>query len=318
MQYLKMLATPLAGLAIGAALVLGILSYSRILMSLNAYIGAIRLPPTVRVLFGGDMMFDRSIRQRIERHGASYVFSCLDPVLSRQDLVVANLEGPITENASVSAGSIVGDAPNFVFTFPIDTAWNLRAHHVGVVNIGNNHIRNFGDSGVVSTIKALTGAGVRYFGDPIAANVATTSLNGIALAFVNFNQFEPSPFGESEESTTIRQIRAARAVGELPIVYTHWGDEYQGTTELERRLAHDFVDAGAESVIGSHPHVVQQHEEYKGKYIYYSLGNLIFDQYWNDDVRHGLMVQFTISHLGVAAVREIPVELRTDGRTCPQ
>jgi len=78
-------------------------------------------------------------------------------------------------------------------------------------------------------------------------------------------------------------------------VYTHWGVEYSPATDSEKKLAHEFIDAGAEIVIGSHPHVVQEHEVYKGKNIYYSLGNLIFDQYFSDAVDHGLTLQVPIA-----------------------
>jgi poly-gamma-glutamate synthesis protein (capsule biosynthesis protein) len=69
-------------------------------------------------------------------------------------------------------------------------------------------------------------------------------------------------------------------------------------------------------VIGSHPHVVEEHELYKGKYIYYSLGNFIFDQYWDDAERDGLLLRVVFDPSGVQSVREIPIELEHDRRTC--
>jgi poly-gamma-glutamate capsule biosynthesis protein CapA/YwtB (metallophosphatase superfamily) len=269
--------------------------------------------PQVTVLFGGDMMFDRTIRTTIDEKGGDFIFSCIDPTLQSADLVVANLEGPITATSSRSVGSAVGAPDNFTFTFPSSTAELLRAHHIRIVNIGNNHILNFGNDGVRSTISALTSAGVGYFGDPLSATVAAGSFDGVPLAFINYNEF----VNHGEASTTLSQIREARAAGQIPIVYTHWGVEY-ATTSPERihTLAHEFVDAGAAIVIGSHPHVVEEHEMYNGVPIYYSLGNFIFDQYWNDDVRHGLLLRVTVTAQGVGALEEIPVELEHDRRTC--
>ena len=89
------------------------------------------------VLFGGDMMFDRSVRAAADTHGGDYLFSCLDPLLSSSDLVVANLEGPITATSSRSVGSTIGAPDNFVFTFPATTATLLRAHHI---QIGRAHV----------------------------------------------------------------------------------------------------------------------------------------------------------------------------------
>jgi poly-gamma-glutamate capsule biosynthesis protein CapA/YwtB (metallophosphatase superfamily) len=273
------------------------------------------LPPQQAViLFGGDMMFDRTIRTTAEEKGGDYLFSCLDPVLQGNDLVVANLEGPITGNPSQSVGSKVGSTDNFVFTFPLSTASLLAAHHIGIVNLGNNHIYNFGGDGVRATTAALTAAGVGYFGDPPEQRVATTSVKGIGFAFINYNQFADS----STASTTMAQIREATAAGELPVVFAHWGVEYATTSpQRAHELAHQFVDAGASLVVGSHPHVVEEHEQYRGADIYYSLGNLIFDQYWSDAVTHGLMLQVTFAKDGTHSIKEIPVVLQRDRRTCP-
>src|SRR5262245_30399393 len=92
--------------------------------------------PLAEVLFGGDMMFDRTIRTTIEQKGGDYIFSCLDDILFSNDLVVANLEGPITQNASVSQNSQMGDGNNFTFTFPPSTAALLYKHNVRLVNLG--------------------------------------------------------------------------------------------------------------------------------------------------------------------------------------
>ena len=274
-------------------------------------------PARARIIVGGDMMFDRSIRTTIDEKGGDYVFSCIDPILSGADLVMANLEGPITANASRSVGSSVGGAGNYTFTFPTATAGLLYRHGVRVVNLGNNHILNFDFDGLRSTESELSYAGVQYFGDPLDQAIATTSIHGITLAFINYNEFGLDS-NAARASTTISQIRSARSAGEVPVVYTHWGEEYLPATPWVKELAHQFVDAGASIVIGSHPHVVQAHEVYKRKDIYYSLGNFIFDQYWNDAVRTGLLLDITFDKNGVKSVKEIPVELERDRTTCPK
>lgn len=271
-------------------------------------------PPSgahVAVLFGGDMMFDRTIRRAIDEKGGDFIFSCIDEILKDADLVVANLEGPITDNPSTSMNTAPGADGNYTFTFPTSTASLLFAHNIRMVNIGNNHIENFGLDGVRSTMSALADTHVGYFGDPIDRATTSVNINDVHFAFINYNEFG------GDASTTILQIQDAHMQGKFPIVYTHWGIEYATTSpEYVRALAHTFVDAGAEIVIGSHPHVVQEREYYREKYIYYSLGNLIFDQYWSDDVRRGLMVRVVFDGKGVQYVEEIPVELLRDRRTC--
>ena len=83
-------------------------------------------------------------------------------------------------------------------------------------------------------------------------------------------------------------------------------------------MAHQFVDAGAAAVIGSHPHVVAEHETYKGAPIYYSLGNFIFDQYFSSAVRRGLLLKLTLNANGIIDVQEIPVVLSKDKTVCPE
>jgi poly-gamma-glutamate capsule biosynthesis protein CapA/YwtB (metallophosphatase superfamily) len=311
-------------------------------------------PQRATVIFGGDMMFDRSVRLVTDVMGGDFIFSCIDYVLKGADLVVANLEGPITEHDSISASSTPGDEYNYTFTFPPSTAELLYSHNIRMVNLGNNHILNFGNSGAKSTTQFLKDAGVGYFGQPavmsaksfaqeksaacpfaalcggwakpgeqLMQTVSVSIVHGIPLAFINYNEFSFAPLkplaeAGSNASTTILQIQNARASGYIPIVYTHWGIEYATTSSAySRELAHSFVDAGAEIVIGSHPHVVEEHEIYNGKYVYYSLGNFIFDQYFSDDVQNGLLLQITFGKGGAEIIKEIPVKLGRDRRTCP-
>lgn len=276
----------------------------------------LRREPSAAILFGGDMMFDRSIREYAAAQGGDYLFGCLDQTLENAGLVVANLEGPITGNASVSEGSAVGSGDNYTFTFPTTTAALLARHNVRMVSIGNNHMFNFKLAGVQETEARLDAAGVGHFGDPDkseAARVARVEVAGVPLSFVNW-----SDWTSDNTDHTVAQVAAEKAAGRVPIVYAHWGVEYATSAPArEVALAHAFVDAGAVAVFGSHPHVVQNHEVYNGAPIYYSLGNLIFDQYWDDAVTHGLMVRLTVAHGVVTSVAEIPVVLSRDRRTCP-
>jgi len=278
----------------------------------------------VDILFGGDMMFDRAIRKAMRESGDDFIFSCLPKSLVNVDLFVANLEGPITTHASVSEGSTPGGENNFTFTFPTSTASLLKRHNLTLVNLGNNHIMNFGREGLTQTKEWLTQADVSYFGDPDAVEedrVARTELHGIPFSFVNWSDWTPLDSSVSNGASfvgnpVVEQIRREAEAGRVTIVYTHWGEEYVPPTPQMRQLAHSFVDAGAAIVIGSHPHVVQEHEVYNGKDIYYSLGNFIFDQYFSEEVREGLLVRVTFDREGVVATEEIPTYLERDRRTC--
>lgn len=274
-------------------------------------------PQEIVVLFGGDIMLDRSVREYMQENGEDHPFSCIRDTLLEADLVVANLEGPITERESLSFGSTVGDPHNTRFTFATTTGQLLARHIIGVVSLGNNHMNDFGAEGVRSTMRYLDAAGVGHFGDPIEHGVAYKVLGDIRLAFIAYNQFDPGhdPAWGGAASTT-EQVRHARAAGYVPIVFAHWGDEYVPETAEQRRLAREFIDAGAEVVVGAHPHVVQGGESHAGAYVHYSLGNFVFDQYWEPAVREGRLLKVIFGAGGHRTVEEIPIELRRDRTTC--
>lgn len=263
--------------------------------------------PTATVLFGGDMLFDRSVRTVMREEGGDFIFSCISETLREADLVVANLEGPIASNPSVSEGTVPGEPNNFRFTFDPSVAGLLFYYNIRLVNLGNNHVMNFGLAGLKETTQWLENANVAYFGDGV---VYKMSLNGVPLAFVNYNEFG------QQHPHLLEDVRMLYEEGNVVVVYAHWGEEYEEPLPRVEALARQFVDAGAALVVGSHPHVVQKSERYKEKFIYYSLGNFIFDQYFNDAVRNGLLLRVTFTKQGVEHVQELPVALKTDRRTC--
>ena len=103
--------------------------------------------------------------------------------------------------------------------------------------------------------------------------------------------------------------------GQQVVVYAHWGEEYSQSILGVEHIAQLFVNSGAVAIFGSHPHVVIPKQSIDGSPVYYSLGNFLFDQYWNEDVTSGLAVMATIGKGGIET-HEYPVTLLPDGRTC--
>jgi poly-gamma-glutamate synthesis protein (capsule biosynthesis protein) len=265
------------------------------------------------VFFGGDMQFDRYIRSVTEKRGGAFVFDELRSALQKVDLVVANLEGPITDNPSVSETSTEGSHDNYVFTFPPETAALLKRENIALVNIGNNHILNFQEDGVQQTKARLEQSGVAQFGSPLAGDTryVIRDIRGTRIAFVNYNQFVSNGRAKAFEDIT-----AVQELSDFIVVYAHWGEEYVEALPAVKQLAHELVDAGADLIIGSHPHVVQEHEDYQGKPIYYSLGNFVFDQYFRPETQSGLLVRATFDSANHRITTEdIPIHLRTNGQT---
>jgi poly-gamma-glutamate capsule biosynthesis protein CapA/YwtB (metallophosphatase superfamily) len=155
---------------------------------------------------------------------------------------------------------------------------------------------------------------VAYFGDPDLPEeerVERFTLRSVPVSFVNW-----SDWTSDKTDHTVAQVGREAKGGRVVIVYSHWGEEYEPTPERVKQLARSFIDAGADIVIGSHPHIVQEHEEYLGKHIYYSLGNFLFDQYWKREVRRGLLIRLTLTPTSILSVEEIPIDNQTDRRMC--
>lgn len=275
----------------------------------------IRVLPTkeraVSMLFVGDMMFDRQIRLRAKEFGPDHIFSCASSTLRNYDVVVGNLEGPITHKSSVSVGSVVGSPNNFVFTFPQSVPKALFDHNIKIVNLGNNHILNQGTEGLIETRIMLSEEGVSYFGGVVGnTSVLRSEFSGRQFSFVSFNEF-----GGDSASSTIALIQKEKMDGQTVIVYAHWGDEYTEAPMRVKEWTAQFIGAGADAVIGSHPHVVQSRGRINGKPYYYSLGNFIFDQYWNEEVSKGLAVEVVFDE-GDIKTKEFGVTIHRDGRSC--
>lgn len=264
------------------------------------------------LIFVGDMFFDRYIRTTSRIHGADHPFTCVDAFLKDADMVIGNLEGPITDEDSVSEGTEIGSEENYKFTFPTSTGALLKKHNIGIVDLGNNHIGNFGSEGQRSTQSYLTQAGVDYFGgmkgdEPILER----DISGVPFAFVSYNAF----LGTTSAAVA-RVIALEREKGKVVIVFAHWGDEYSTSTDMLKGDATLFASSGAKLIVGAHPHVVLPHEIILGTPVYYSLGNFIFDQYWNDVVTHGLALRVDIEDGVVAHIAEHGTQSETDGRVC--
>lgn len=254
-------------------------------------------PITVRIRFVGDVMLDRYIRTQLDTKGGSFVFGEVRSLLNEADLTVGNLEGPITDSASVSRGTVVGDTNNMRFTFAPTVASLLSSIGFDLVTIGNNHIRDFDVSGVESTKRHLGASGISYVGDPMGATKEPVykDVNGVRVAFVSYNEFLG---GDAERA--LQAIRdAKRTHADLIVVLPHWGEEYIVEPRADvRDLALRMQEAGADLIAGTHSHVIGTEEDIGKMRVYYSLGNFVFDQYWNEAVRCGLVVTAVVTKTG--------------------
>jgi len=241
--------------------------------------------PVVIMAFG-DLLLDRYIKREIDRHTPDHPFENFKETLAGHDLVLANLEGSFTDYKPRPL-----NPNNTSFTFDPKLVEMVKSHGFNIFNLANNHVQDFGKQGFVQSQKYLDQAGIGYFGDFYnEGKFLLREINGIKIAFIGYNEF-----GDAAIASTLTNIKEARLLADYVIVYTHWGAEYQnnfwpGSQVKGRR----FVDAGADIILGSHPHVVQPVEIYKNKPIFYSLGNFVFDQIFSFEVSHGLGVKISL------------------------
>jgi len=275
---------------------------------------ALQTPQEATVMFTGDLMFDRYVRAKAVQFGEDHTLGGVSEFLAQADFVAGNLEGPITSTTSSSTGTAVGDPKNMRFTFPTTTPELLRRYNIGLVSLGNNHMLDFGREGVEETKKLLTKAGIEFVGDPLreASDIVIQEVHGIRIAFVAYNEFSGQSLEDVQEAVRgAKEIHKADAV----VVMAHWGEEY--TAEPPSRVVtagRSFIDAGADLVIGTHSHVVQPFEDYQGGRVYYSLGNFVFDQYWDERVRCGMAVLATFSKTSITYTEQ-NIGMERDGST---
>ena len=221
----------------------------------------------VSLHFVGDIMLDRGVREWMG-NDYQYPWKNMQRFLSGSDLVIGNLEGSVTNESSI-ARSI---EPPFLFRFAPE-AVSAAAQFIDLVSLGNNHAFDFGSSGLAVTRKYLTEIGLAFFGDPNdPTKIWKQEINGQNICLIGFNSFT------TKESVVTDAVRA-HAADCFVIALPHWGEEYQTTASSgQRRLAQKLIEAGADAIIGSHPHVAQNIEIINQRIVIYSLGNYIFDQ----------------------------------------
>lgn len=245
--------------------------------------------PNIKILFVGDIMLDRGVSWYADKNGKDRIFSGVKNLFSNYDIVVGNLEGTITNNESVARKN------NKILRFTFDTDYSgvLKDAGFDILNLANNHALDFGIDGYSQTIENLNSVGIKSFGSP--RNDSNLSVlvnkNGKDLCFVGYHDLFTF-----NESPVISEIKALNDKCDFLTVFTHWGDEYKTkSNSRQQKLAYEFIDSGADLIIGTHPHVVQEIEEYKGKRIFYSLGNFVFDQDFSVNTKNGNAIGVDIS-----------------------
>jgi poly-gamma-glutamate capsule biosynthesis protein CapA/YwtB (metallophosphatase superfamily) len=268
------------------------------------------------IVFTGDILLDRGIRQQIRVHGVDSIFSRIKPVLEKGSYVVGNLENPATT---------ILNPQNKRYVFRSDPGWltNLRKAGFTHFNVANNHTFDQGNSGFLETISnlyatAIMPVGVCHHADSpqpvmVTAGSDTCLLFASNLVPPELKEKLPDSTGPCRASAELLTgaIRNFRSQHPQYLLFTllHWGREYnENYTHEQENAAFQLIDAGADAVIGHHPHVLEPIKMHNGKPIFYSLGNLVFDQQ-QPAAQRSMIVRIIIRNHQIKEVEIYPVEL---------
>lgn len=255
------------------------------------------------VIFVGDVMLGRNVENLVRERGRAYPFEGWKSAFASADAVVANLEGPIVL-AHAQTPSL-----GMTFSFASTTPNILEENGITAVTLANNHLYDQGSAGYDETVSLLSARGIAAVGHPFAIGgkySSEISVRGERIVLAAYNFTNPK-FPVAAALADIAALRAS-STGAYLVAIVHGGEEYKLVSNAAQRdFYRKLIDAGADAVVAHHPHVTQEIELYRGKPIFYSLGNFVFDQYFSKDVQEGLALELTLSP-AAAEYELIPVE----------
>lgn len=285
----------------------------------SAQVGAPPTPPKAPVRrvwmrAVGDVMLARGIQRQWEGdQGLAYLFAATRPLLRAPDIAFANLESTVAAMGRTQKSALAFRShPNGIYAIA-DAGFD-------VVSLSNNHAEDFGPVSLQETVwrlkrEGIAAAGVPRPGQARAKHVVLVR-HGLRVAFLAFSIFRPSKLRISDSPASMEliadEMRAADADADLVVASFHWGAEYQRLpTDQQRTLGRAAIDAGADIVLGHHPHRLQGVEIYRGHAIAYSLGNFLFDQPWRP-TRDSMILDWKAWEDGRQSLTLIPARITTD------
>jgi gamma-polyglutamate biosynthesis protein CapA len=277
---------------------------------------ALRLvpPPQTTLVAVGDILLGRSLGVLMEESGNySMPFENIEREISSADIAFANLEGPFCGEPPYPGAGMV---------FRVRPAAVAGLVHAGfdVLSVANNHFDNGGDACIRFSLKHVHHAGIATAGagETYAAAHAPAILvrHGVRFAFLGYTYADLNDTPEATHPVIagrnpqrVREdVAAALREADAVIVSLHDGTEYSARVAREtEEFCHAAIDAGAAVVLGHHPHVPQRIEQYHDGWIFYSLGNFVFQQYTPPEVQTALMARITFQGARVERVEATPL-----------
>jgi poly-gamma-glutamate synthesis protein (capsule biosynthesis protein) len=276
----------------------------------------------VTMRFVGDTIFSGRVKDQLVARGYDYPYKELLADL-QGDLTIANLESPVTTKG-------VAQIPAYAYQSTPDALPAFQKAGFDLVTLANEHVMDYGAEGLLDSFTNLNLNGVAHVGagqnakDAYAPTILTR--NGVKVAFLGVSAIIPRDSSRALDATNAAPngtpgiadladitrvttaIQDAKKQADLVVVLPHWGIEHDVKVTAEQTaLAHQMIDAGADLIVGNHPHVMQALEKYKGKWIAYSLGNFLYTTNATDQESwRSSILKVTCKKKGVCALRVVP------------
>lgn len=269
----------------------------------------------VTLLFAGDLLLSGAILRQYAKNDNEITGLTEEGLLNTMnsaDIFMVNHEFPFSDRGEPMENK------EYTFRAPLDKTNILGELGIDIVSLANNHTLDYGTDALMDTFTALDDAGVAYVGAgenlDRARALEIIEVGGKKIGFLaasrvipvtnwNATDTKPGMLTTYDPTRLLTEIEAAEDKCDFLVVYVHWGLEYKEIPEdYQVTMAKQYIDAGADAVIGSHPHVVQGVSYYKDKIIAYSLGNFIF----GNTIKQGMMLELTLDTDGEVKAELIP------------
>lgn len=255
----------------------------------------------------GDIMLDRGVEYMIQTEGKGdfrFPFLKMAEDLRKADILFGNLEGPMAESG-IRVGSI------YSFRSDPRAVEGLKYAGFDMLSLANNHMLDYGRPALEDTIKNLKNNQIDYVGAGLsgaeAFSMKIKEIKNVKIGFLAYTDLGFQSWRAEEDETGMawinegdideikRNIEEQKKKVDILIVSLHSGDEYQADpSAFQEKFARTCIDAGADVILGHHPHVVQRTEQYKKSWVIYSLGNFVFDQFFSPETMKGALLEIII------------------------
>lgn len=282
-------------------------------------------PASFSIIIAGDIMLSRRVDLMMQsKNDYTLPFQKIAEELKKADIAFGNLENPISDK---------GKKTGNIYSFRADpkSVEGLSFAGFDVLSLANDHAFDYGKTALEDTFLRLKTAGINYVGagfnkkeafSPIIKEInGSTGSPQVKIGFLAYSDLGSVYWTATEGSSglalisleyfenIIEDIKKAKSQSDILVVSLHSGEEYiKEPGQLQIDFAKAAIDAGADIVVGHHPHVVQKNEIYKDKYIFYSLGNFVFDQNSSAETTQGQIVKIIIEDKKIK--QAIPINIK--------